>query len=105
LNKPPSVDLFRVAVDPAQVERLRQSYELGNGLVENPSVHLACALLLEYLNHLPEPLFGCDFYEAILACQETMENLADRIRNTSILLQEAPWYHKYVSCISTLSCS
>lgn len=87
------VDIFRVSVNPLLIERWRQSFDLGNALNENPPIHLACQLLLEYLNNLPEPLFGYEFYEAILACQE-MENITDRIRNIAILLQEAPWYNK-----------
>lgn len=60
-------------------------------LVEDPVTAAQC--LIMWLSELPEPLFGFQHYDAVLACQE-VEDVPSRVRNLSILIQETNWYNK-----------
>lgn len=103
--------LFRHKISYEESEELRLSLEFERGIPglgssstsSSPSstpmtdkenenmVHIVAFTLLQWFTELPEPLLGSTHYYALEACQE-VEDEEPRIRNFSLLLQEAPWY-------------
>ena len=102
--------LFRHKISYGESEELRLSLEFERGIPglgssssstptdtlksdkENENmVHIVAFTLLQWLTELPEPLLGSTHYYALEACQDVEDELP-RMRNFSLLLQEAPWY-------------
>jgi RhoGAP domain len=91
--------LFRQRVPQDAINILRRSLELEQGIPTTFAgvtsteftVHVVAQTLLHWLYELPEPLFGYEHYDAILACLE-MEGEEHRLRNLTLLIQETPWY-------------
>jgi RhoGAP domain/RUN domain len=92
--------LFRQKINLGSSEELRLFLESERGIPglgsmsesENEQmVHIVAFTLLQWLTELSEPLLGSTHYYALEACQEVEEE-KPRIRNFSLLLQEAPWY-------------
>jgi hypothetical protein len=96
--------LFRQSPSVQEVEELKRSIENERGITVTANttttnqqytfdISAVAYLFVQWLLQLPEPLFGYDHYEAIIACQE-IEDKQERIRNLSIILYETPWYNK-----------
>jgi RUN domain/RhoGAP domain len=92
--------LFRQKVSFDSSEELRVSLEYERGIPRMGEmssqetvlmVHVVASTLLQWLTELPEPLLGSLHYSALEACQD-VEDEGPRIRNFSLLIQEAPWY-------------
>lgn len=89
--------LFRTKPTAYDVLILRQSLESENGIPEGTSIHVVAHTLLQWLYELPEPLLGYDLYHALLSCED-MDEAQHRVRNLTLLVQEAPWYAHALLC-------
>eukprot|EP01035_Chromulina_nebulosa_P018158 gene18158-23814_t len=94
--------LFRqldsIQINPYNIHKTRELIDRGDLSAISPSfdsynIYLLVQILVQWLYELPEPLFGYDHYDAFLACQE-VEDIPNRIRNLSILIDESSWYNK-----------
>lgn len=83
--------LFRVQPSPSAVLALRLIVEAEQQIPDGADAHAVATLLLQWLEQLPEPLLGTEHFSALQACQD-LESDVDRVRNCSLLVQEAPWY-------------
>lgn len=93
LNYVSTPNLFRARSTPALLEAVRRAAEDEKNLPSSADAAAVAKVLIDWLNQLPEPLFGFQHYEAIIACQQ-IENEDARIRNLAVLLLDSPWYCK-----------
>eukprot|EP00607_Mallomonas_marina_P003559 CAMPEP_0182439160 /NCGR_PEP_ID=MMETSP1167-20130531/86267_1 /TAXON_ID=2988 /ORGANISM="Mallomonas Sp, Strain CCMP3275" /LENGTH=686 /DNA_ID=CAMNT_0024632797 /DNA_START=16 /DNA_END=2073 /DNA_ORIENTATION=+ len=84
--------LFRMRGSFMEMQSLREILEQGGDVPVDTSPHIAVQCLLQWLYDLEEPLLGYEHYEAIQSCM-SLENETDRVRNLSLLVVEAPWWH------------
>lgn len=86
-------NLFRQRISVHQINELKKSLELEQGIPSSCNIAAVSFVLIQWLNQLPEPLLGFDHYSAILACSD-LEDVHHRIRNLSLLVLETSWYNK-----------
>jgi hypothetical protein len=86
-------DLFRKRAALSEVQELYKALELERGVPPTADISSVAIVLVQWLNQLPEPLFGYDHYEAIIACGQ-IEDEAQRVRNLRVLALDMPWYAK-----------
>eukprot|EP01041_Mallomonas_annulata_P001496 gene1496-2883_t len=84
--------LLRHSGTAQEMEGLKELLERCEDVSDDSNPHVAVQCLMEWLYDLEEPLLGYEHYDAIQSCMG-LDNETDRVRNLSLLVQEAPWWH------------
>ena len=87
-----TVGLFRNKGNEREISKLRTLLEHEHAIPPGMDIHSIAQCFLQWLYELPEPLLGYEHFDATIASAESVETDKDRIRNLSIIVQDAPWY-------------
>ncbi|ETV94717.1 hypothetical protein, variant 1 [Aphanomyces invadans] len=85
--------LFRTTVSQVYVSPVKDYIEANGKFPAHVDAHVASAVVLEFLRHIPEPLITSDRYDAFIASSR-MANEADGVRNLTCLVADLPVEYK-----------
>ncbi|KAF0699134.1 Aste57867_10290 [Aphanomyces stellatus] len=85
--------LFRTTVSQVYVTPVKDYIEAHGNLPKQLDPHVASAVVVEFLRHIPEPLITSERYDAFVASSR-MPETADRVRNLTCLVADLPAEYK-----------
>ncbi|RHY29240.1 hypothetical protein DYB32_005311 [Aphanomyces invadans] len=82
-----------VLIEKVYVSPVKDYIEANGKFPAHVDAHVASAVVLEFLRHIPEPLITSDRYDAFIASSR-MANEADGVRNLTCLVADLPVEYK-----------